>query len=68
MRKLLGAPFQVSTLPRMSREVWEYHLLENGRSGERMFVYVQFSPDGLAREVTSLPESQVMSTFGGQSY
>src|SRR5436853_3099936 len=67
VRKLLGAPYQMSSLPRQSREVWEYHLREGG-GGQTMFVYVQFSPDGLAREIMSLPESQVMSTFGGQSH
>ena len=67
VRKMLGAPIQVSTLPRQSRDVWEYRLRQNGSSGELMFVWVQFSTDGMAREILSLPESQVMSIFSGQS-
>jgi outer membrane protein assembly factor BamE (lipoprotein component of BamABCDE complex) len=67
VRKLLGAPIQMSTLPRLSREVWEYRLRHKGGTGELMFVWVQFSPDGMAREILQMPESQVMSTFSGQS-
>lgn len=48
VRELLGPPFQVSRLPRQQREVWEYQMLE---AGYKWKVWVQFSDDGVAREV-----------------
>lgn len=48
VRELFGPPFMVSTLPRLQREVWEYQLLE---VDFKWNLWVQFSPDGVAREV-----------------
>jgi outer membrane protein assembly factor BamE (lipoprotein component of BamABCDE complex) len=67
VRRLLGAPIQTSSLPRQNREVWEYRMRDNGTSGQMMFVWVQFSPDGLAREVLQVSESSYMGSFTGQS-
>jgi len=48
---LFGPPFLVSTLPRMQREVWEYHVLE---VTFKWNLWVQFSPDGVVREVLQM--------------
>jgi hypothetical protein len=35
----------------MEREVWQYYFRHFGDPGVPMSLYVQFSPDGLAREI-----------------
>lgn len=51
VRELLGPPFLVSYLPRQKREVWEYQMLETGFKWK---LWVQFSDDGVAREVLQI--------------
>src|SRR5436190_1596696 len=51
VRELFGPPFMVSTLPRLEREVWEYQLLEVDFKWK---LWVQFSPDGVVREVLKM--------------
>jgi SmpA / OmlA family len=49
---LLGPPREISRLPRQQREVWEYpwrHAVS-----ELRVLYVQFSDDGVAREVIDM--------------
>jgi SmpA / OmlA family len=52
VQALLGPPREVSRLPRQQREVWEYpwrHAVS-----ELRVLYVQFSDDGVAREVIEM--------------
>ena len=51
VRELFGPPFMVSTLPRLEREVWEYQLLEVDFKWK---LWVQFSRDGVVREVLKM--------------
>jgi len=48
VRRLLGPPYLVSRLPRQQREVWDYRwrFVREGR-----VLFVQFSDDGIVREV-----------------
>ena len=50
VRALLGPPHFVSRFDRQRREVWEYKRFE---IGERKVLLVQFSDDGLAREIVN---------------
>lgn len=52
VRELLGPPLRVTRFDRMQREVWEYRRYENPT--EEHQVAVQFSPDGIVREVLVL--------------
>ena len=51
VRELFGPPFMVSNLPRLEREVWEYQLREVDFKWK---LWVQFSPDGVVREVLQM--------------
>lgn len=51
-RELLGPPLRVSRLERQQRDVWEYYMY-NAAQVEH-FLYVQFSGDGVVREVLLL--------------
>ncbi|MGH8706334.1 MAG: hypothetical protein ACREUO_13060 [Burkholderiales bacterium] len=51
VRELFGPPFVVSGLPRLKREVWEYQLLEVDFKWK---LWVQFSDDGIVREVLQM--------------
>jgi len=57
VRDLLGPPYLVSSFPRMEREIWQYYMRHFGDPGIPVTLYVQFSPDGVAREVYLLDES-----------
>jgi hypothetical protein len=57
VRNLLGPPYVVSSFPRMDREIWQYYMRHFGDPGIPVTLYVQFSPDGVAREVYLLDES-----------
>jgi outer membrane protein assembly factor BamE (lipoprotein component of BamABCDE complex) len=50
VRALLGPPYFVSHFERQQREVWEYKRFE---IGERKVLLVQFSDDGLMREIVN---------------
>lgn len=51
-RELLGPPWRVSRLERQQREVWEYSMYN--AAGFEYYLYVQFSGDGVVREVLLL--------------
>jgi hypothetical protein len=51
-RALLGPPLRVSRLERQQREVWEYPMYD--ARGFEYSLYVQFSADGIVREVLLL--------------
>jgi hypothetical protein len=57
VRTLLGPPYTVTRFPRMDREVWQYYFRHFGDPGIPMTLYVQFSPDGVAREVYLIDET-----------
>jgi len=57
VRELLGPPYLVSTFPRMEREIWQYYMRHFGDPGVPLTLYVQFSPDGVAREVYLIDET-----------
>ena len=57
VRALLGPPYLVTRFPRLEREVWQYHVRQYGDPGIPMVLYVQFSPDGVAREVYRLDDT-----------
>lgn len=52
VRELLGPPREISRLPRQQREVWEYPWRHAAR--ELRILWVQFSDDGIAREVIEM--------------
>ena len=52
VRELLGPPWRVSRLERQQREVWEYTMYDTRRF--EFILYVQFSGDGVVREVLLL--------------
>jgi outer membrane protein assembly factor BamE (lipoprotein component of BamABCDE complex) len=54
VRELLGPPLRVTRFDRMQRDVWEYRRYENP-TDERQ-VAVQFSGDGIVREVLVLKD------------
>lgn len=53
-RAIVGPPWQVSRLERQQREVWEYTML-NAELND-YFLYLQFSDDGILREVMMLKD------------
>jgi outer membrane protein assembly factor BamE (lipoprotein component of BamABCDE complex) len=54
VKALLGPPIRVARFDRMDRDVWEYRRY-NHPMDER-HIAVQFSSDGIAREVLSLKD------------
>lgn len=56
VRELLGPPFEISRLPRQSREVWEYPWRHAVREGRVLFV--QFSDDGIVRETIEMHDDE----------
>jgi hypothetical protein len=65
MRDLFGPPYEVTAYPRMEREVWSYFMRSNGSSGQDMQLYLQFSPDGIVREVYEFSEDSLRNMSGG---
>jgi hypothetical protein len=57
LRSLLGPPYMITRFPQMEREVWQYYFRHFGDPGIPMSLYVQFSPDGVAREVYLIDET-----------
>jgi hypothetical protein len=55
VRELLGPPWLVSRLQRQQREVWEYAVYD--ARGFEFYLYVQFSGDGVVREVLLLRDT-----------
>jgi hypothetical protein len=58
VRDVLGPPYSVDNYPRMEREVWSYKQAFNS---QRKDLIVQFSPDGVAREIFMVDEQHWMS-------
>lgn len=56
VRELLGPPREISRLPRQQREVWEYPWRHAAR--ELRILWVQFSDDGIAREVIEMHDHE----------
>ena len=52
VRELLGPPWRVGRLERQQRDVWEYYMYDAVQVEH--FLYVQFSGDGVVREVLLL--------------
>jgi len=59
VRELLGPPYQVNTFARQAREVWTYNMY--GNRSQPMNLHVQFSRDGVVREVMLLDDPQFAS-------
>jgi hypothetical protein len=55
VRALLGPPWQVSRMARQQRDVWGYSVYDN--RGFEFYLYVQFSGDGVVREVLLLRDT-----------
>lgn len=53
-RVIVGPPWRTSRLERQERDVWEYTMFNAGL--EEYFLYLQFSYDGILREVMMLQE------------
>lgn len=53
-RELIGPPWRSTRLERMQREVWEYAMYNDSRLP--FYLYVQFSSDGIVREVILLKD------------
>jgi hypothetical protein len=51
VRELFGPPHQITRFDRLKRTIWEYRMFDNPLD---WLVYVQFSDDGIAREVLQL--------------
>jgi hypothetical protein len=59
VRDLFGPPYEVDTFARQAREVWTYKMY--GIGTQMMNLYVQFSSDGVVREVMMLDDPQYTS-------
>lgn len=57
VRTLLGPPYMATRFASLDREVWQYHMRHYGDPGVPVVLYVQFSPDGVAREVYLLDDT-----------
>jgi outer membrane protein assembly factor BamE (lipoprotein component of BamABCDE complex) len=66
VRRLLGPPLTISRLPRQQRNVWEYPWRHAVR--ELRVMWVQFSDDGIVREVVEMHDHQrdPENSFGGK--
>jgi len=53
-REIVGPPWQVAQLERQQREVWEYYMYNVDLND--YFLYLQFSHDGVLREVILLQD------------
>jgi hypothetical protein len=53
-RAIVGPPWRTARLERQARDVWEYTMFNAGL--EEYFLYLQFSYDGILREVMMLQE------------
>ena len=58
VRDLLGPPFEVHQLPRQEQQVWTYWM--NGTTWPK-HLYVQFSKDGILRDVIYVDDPDVRS-------
>ena len=61
VRELFGPPPTTQRLPRLQRDVWEYPM-DNRETPHLLFV--QFSPDGIVREVFKMTDFSVQPPGG----
>jgi len=54
VKALLGPPIRVTRFDRMERDVWEYRRYNDPM--DELHIAVQFSPDGIVREVLALKD------------
>ena len=59
VRLLLGPPNTIEAWPRLNRNIWDYHMNDSGTIGAGKMLSVQFSPDGVVREIRYLDDSEV---------
>jgi outer membrane protein assembly factor BamE (lipoprotein component of BamABCDE complex) len=59
VRDLFGPPYMVNNFSRMQREVWTYNIY--GKISQPMNLFVQFSGDGVVREVMMLDDPRFAS-------
>ncbi len=62
VRELLGPPYRVDQFPRMQREIWTYPW--QGLTSDRLLL-VQFSADGIVREVYKIEDPDAIGYEGG---
>ena len=61
VRELLGPPPTISSVQRLGREVWEYKM---GDSALPYILWVQFSGDGIVREVMKAKDPEIEGRSG----
>ena len=67
VRELMGPPYTAMNFPRMKRDIWEYRY-RSLQSTVPYALYVQFSPDGVTREVYSISDPDYrLSDAGGRN-
>ena len=64
VRQIVGPPWRTSRFERMGREVWEYNMVNVTQWD--YFLYVQFSDDGIAREIMMVKD--YTKETGGASF
>src|SRR4051794_21238444 len=55
VRDLMGPPYTAIKFPRMDRDIWEYRY-RSVQATIPYALYVQFSPDGVAREIWTISD------------
>lgn len=65
VRNLLGPPYTAARMPLQERDVWEYYAYRHENPVWPTRLYVQFSYDGLAREVFQLADEAERPLFPG---
>ena len=63
VRDLVGPPYRIDQFPRMDREIWTYKL-QTFPFPKALFV--QFSPDGVAREVYYMDDPEIPRVGAGR--
>ena len=62
---LLGPPKDIAWMPLKPREVWEYQFLEIAYKWQ---LFVQFSEDGVVREVLQMPHPEELRPDSGNDF
>ena len=61
VRNFIGPSPWIVNYARQEREAWTYYMRPYGSTGTPMVLYVQFSPDGIVREVYEFDEGSLYS-------
>jgi hypothetical protein len=61
VRELFGPPSRTASMPRLQRDVWEYPM---DNIAQPRVLYVQFSADGIVREVLKMEDYSAEPTSG----